>query len=53
MAEGARGNHRELPLWPPQSGLDQGAQGSDGLTGITSRLLGGGLSLTDSLLTDD
>lgn len=53
MAEGARRNHRELPLWLPQNGLDQGAQGSDGLAGITSRLPGVGLSLTDSLPTDD
>lgn len=44
---------RELPLWLPQKGLGQGEQGSDGLGGITSRLPGLGLSLTDALPTDD
>lgn len=46
-AEGARGNHRECPLW-----LNQDEQDSDGLSGIAARLPGVGLILTDFLPTD-
>lgn len=53
-AQGTRRNHRELPLWLPQKGLDnKGQQGSDGLGELTSGHSGMGLSLTDFFPTED